>query len=246
VQRLRDALAGDEFVLHYQPVISLQGEPGAMYEALLRLQAGEDETISPATFLPVAEEHGLLAEIDRWVVGRAVRTLAERERAGKPVTLLAKVSQASLGDDALVRHLRALLAEHGVPGERLVLEVSESKVFTHLQATQAFGAGVSALGCRLALEQFGAGLDSFQLLSHLSPHYVKLDRSFTQELTASPDNQKRVRDVAQRARNAGCRTMAERVEDASAMTVLFSAGIDYVEGYFLAPPGPGMNYEFEG
>lgn len=246
VERLRTALAEDGFALHYQPVISLQGVPGAIYEALLRLQSADGEAISPRTFLPLAEEHGLLAEIDRWVVDRAIRTLAERERAGKPVTLMVKVSHASLGDDVLPALLRVRLAEHGVDGARLVLELSEAKVFTHLQATQAFTTAVGELGVRVALEQFGVGLDSFQLLSHLTPAFVKLDRSFTADLSTTPENQKRVQAIGQRARDAGILSVGEQVQDAGSMTVLFTAGIDYVQGEFLASPGPAMTFDFDG
>ena len=82
-------------------------------------------------------------------------------------------------------------------------------------------------------------------LSHLSPAYIKLDRSFTLDLGTNVENQKRIQDIARRARDTGIRSIAERVQDAGSMTVLFSAGIDYVQGHFLAAPGPGMNYEFD-
>lgn len=244
-ERLRAALARDEFTLHYQPVISLQGEPGAMYEASIQLPSGNGDTVEPATFLPLAEEHGLMPEIDQWVVRRAIRELGTRERAGQPTTLMVRISQASLGDATLVSWIKAGLAEHGVPGERLVLLVSEAKVFTHLQATQALGAAAESLGCRLGLEDFGAGLDSFQLLSHLSPRFVRLDSSFTLDLPRNPDNQKRLQDIAGRCSAADIRSVARDVQDAGSMAILFSAGIDYVQGEFLAPSGPAMDYEFE-
>jgi EAL domain-containing protein (putative c-di-GMP-specific phosphodiesterase class I) len=250
VERLRNALANDDFVLHYQPVISLRGEPGARYEARIRLQsgdlrAGENQTIAPGAFLPLAEEHGLMAQIDRWVVARAIRELGLRERIGNPVTLMVKVSQASLGDDALIGAIRDALAAQRVPGERLVLLLSEAKVFTQLHAAQAFSTAVEALGCRTGLEEFGAGLDSSQLLAHLGPAFVKLDRSFSIDLPRNADNQRRIRELAQRSQAAGIRTVAEEVQDAASMSILFGAGIDYVQGTFLAPLGPAMDYDFE-
>ncbi|QCU72598.1 EAL domain-containing protein [Luteimonas yindakuii] len=245
VERLRDALDRDSFVLHYQPVINLQGETGAMYETLLRLDAGDGELIPPLTFLHIAEEHGLLWEIDHHVVGQAIARIGERMRAGRPTTLLVKISQASLHDDSLVRYIGEQLTKHEVPGEYLVLELPEAKVFTHLKATRDFAAAIGRYDCRLALEHFGVGLDSFQLLAHLQPHLLKLDRSFTEELTQNPDNQRRVSEIANKARELGIRTIAESVQDASSMSILFSAGIDYVQGMFLAEPGPQMNYDFE-
>jgi diguanylate cyclase (GGDEF)-like protein/PAS domain S-box-containing protein len=241
VMRLRDALDNDRFIFHYQPVISLQGEPGAMYEAYIRLDAGAGETVPPMSFLQIAEEHGLLWEIDRWVVEHAIAVAAEQHRAGQPVTLLVKVTQASLSDDSLARHVGERLAAVGLGGEHLVLQLPEAKVFTHLRAAQEFAAAVARHGCRVGLEQFGAGMDSFQLLSHFDPAFIKLDRSFTEDLPKNADNQQRIREIAGKANGLGIRSIAEFVQDAASMTILFSSGIDYVEGYFLAPAGREMN-----
>jgi EAL domain-containing protein (putative c-di-GMP-specific phosphodiesterase class I) len=245
VTRLRDALDSEGFVLHYQPVISLQGDTGAVYEAFLRLKSDDGELIKPLTFLQIAEEHGLLWEIDRYVVGHTIKVIGERIRAGRPTTLLVKVSQASLADDSLPRYIGEQLLAHGVPGEYLVLELPEAKVFTHLKAAQAFAAAIGRLDCRIALEHFGAGLDSFQLLAHLKPNMLKIDPGFTEELAKSADNQQRVREIAGKARELGIQTMAEFVSDAATMSVLFGTGVDYVSGHFLAPSGPDMGYDFE-
>lgn len=245
ITRLRDALDNEGFVLHYQPVISLQGDTGAVYETFLRLNAGDGELVKPLTFLQIAEEHGLLWEIDRYVLGHTIATIGQRMRAGKPTTLLVKVSQASLDDDTLTRYIGEQLLAHGVPGEYLVLQLPEAKVFTHLKAAQEFAAAIGRLDCRLALEQFGAGLDSFQLLAHLKPNMLKIDRSFVEDLPKNADNQQRIREIASKAREFGIQTVAEFVQDAASMSILFSTGVDYVEGHFLAGAGPEMSYDFE-
>ncbi|WP_166209882.1 EAL domain-containing response regulator [Cognatiluteimonas telluris] len=245
VSRLRDALDHNRFLLYYQPVISLQGEPGATYETYIRLDAGRGEMVPPLSFLQIAEEHGLLWEIDRWVVGHAIDIIGQRARAGQPTTLLVKITQASLADDSLARYVGEQLALHKVSGEYLVLQLPEAKVFTNLRASQEFVAAVAAHKCRVGLEQFGVGLDSFQLLSHFDPSFIKLDRSFMEDLAKNTTNQQRVRDIATKARSLGIRSIAEFVQDAASMSFLFSSGIDYVEGHFLAPAGPEMNYDFE-
>jgi diguanylate cyclase (GGDEF)-like protein len=245
VTRLRDALDNEGFVLHYQPVINLQGDTGAVYETFLRLQGGDGELVRPLTFLQIAEQHGLLWEIDRYVIGHTIAVIGERIAARKPTTLLVKVSQGSLQDGSLPQYIAEQLSAHGVPGEYLVLQLPEAKVFTHLKATQEFAAAISKLDVRLALEQFGVGLDSFQLLSHLKPNMLKIDRSFIEDLPKQEDHQVRIREIAQRARELGIRTIAEFVQDAASMSILFSSGVDYVEGNFLAPAGPVMGYDFE-
>jgi diguanylate cyclase (GGDEF)-like protein/PAS domain S-box-containing protein len=245
VQRLRDALDHGSFVLHFQPVINLQGDNHPVYDTFLRLDGGDGELVSPLAFIQIAEEHGMLEEIDRYVVSRAIELIAQREHAGKPVTLLVKVSQASLQNDALTTMIGEQLAMRGASGEYLALQLQEAKVFTHLHAVQQFAATINGFGCRLGLEQFGAGLDSFQLLTHVQPQLVKIDRSFIEDLPKNNESQQRVREIAQKARDLDILTIAEFVQDAASMSILFSAGVDYVEGHFLATAGPEMNYDFE-
>jgi diguanylate cyclase (GGDEF)-like protein/PAS domain S-box-containing protein len=244
VERIREALANDQFVLHYQPIISLAGAEEENYDVYLRMKGQGGEVIPPLTYLAIAEEHGLLDDIDRWVIKRAVAVIAERQKAGKNTHLFVKVTPASLVEGGLEAFIAEQLAEHGAPGERLVLQIPESKVFTHLKAVQAFQTAVAASGCRVALEQFGTGLNSFQMLSHFDPAILKIDRGFITELGKNAEVQKQVREIVSKAHAAGKQTVAEFVSDAATMSVLFSMGMDFVEGNFLAAPGPLMNYDF--
>jgi diguanylate cyclase (GGDEF)-like protein/PAS domain S-box-containing protein len=244
VERIREALANDQFVLHYQPIISLTGAEEENYDVYLRMKGQGGEVIPPLTYLAIAEEHGLLDDIDRWVIKRAVAVIGERMKAGKHTNLFVKVTPASLVEGGLEAFIGEQLAAHAVPGDRLVLQIPESKVFTHLKAVQAFQAAVAALGCRVALEQFGTGLNSFQMLSHFDPAILKIDRGFITELGKNAELQKQVRDIVGKAHGAGKQTVAEFVSDAATMSVLFSMGMDFVEGNFLAAPGPTMNYDF--
>lgn len=244
VQRIREALANDQFVLHYQPIISLTGAEEENYDVYLRMKGQGGEIIPPLTYLSIAEEHGLLDDIDRWVIKHAVAVIAERMKAGKRTNLFVKVTPASLVEGGLETFIAEQLAAHAVPGDRLVLQIPESKVFTHLKAVQAFQAAVAAQGCRVALEQFGTGLNSFQMLSHFDPAILKIDRGFITEMGKNPEIQKQVRDIVNKAHAAGKQTVAEFVSDAATMSVLFGMGMDFVEGNFLASAGPAMNYDF--
>lgn len=245
VVRLREALDQKRFSLHFQPVINLQGDNHPVYDTFLRLDGGDGELISPGNFLQIAEDHGMLGDIDRYVVERAIELIGQRSHEGKPVTLLVKVSQTSLQDDGLSTFIGEQLALRGASGEYLALQLQEAKVFTHLHAVQQFAAAVNQYGCRIGLEQFGAGLDSFQLLTHVQPQLLKIDRSFIEDLPKNAESQQRVRDIARKARDLAILTIAEFVQDAASMSILFSAGVDYVEGHFLAAAGPEMNYDFE-
>jgi EAL domain-containing protein (putative c-di-GMP-specific phosphodiesterase class I) len=117
-----------------------------------------------------------------------------------------------------------------------VLEMTESKVMTLLRPTQEFVNGWKKLGGRFALEQFGSGLNSFQLLNHVDADYVKIDRSYMAELPRHPENQKKVTEICQQARELKRQTIAEWVEDATSTSLLFACGVDFVQGNFLQPP----------
>ena len=244
VERIQKALTNNDFVLHYQPIISLSGQPGETYEVFVRMKFGNGEIAPPQSFLPIAEEHGLLDDIDRWVVTRAIEVLAERKKANKQTTLFVKVTPASLMTGGMDQLILKKLKEHGVSGERLVLEIPESKVFTNLRAAQELLEAIQPLGCRIALEQFGSGLNSFQLLSHIDPAFLKIDRAFMTDLAKTPENQQKLREITEKGHEVGKLVIAEFVQDAGSMSVLFSVGVDYVEGHFLAAAGPDMNYDF--
>lgn len=243
VELIGSALDGDGFVLHYQPVLSLVGEPMERYDAFLRLD-NNGELVPPAIFLGVAEEHGLLADINRWVVRQAIRVLGERKRAGHTTHLSVRVSPESFNDPQYLATVARELAAQDVAGDQLFLQVPEAKVFTHLRTAQQFLADVSALGCKVGLDQFGSGLDSAQLLSHFKPAFIKLDRSFTADFSQVRDQQAKIEAITERANEDGIVTIAEFVADAPTMSQLFTAGVHFVQGEFVGPVQAQMNFDF--
>ncbi len=235
------ALANNGFVLYYQPVISLHGNEGEYYEVLLRMQGPSGEVL-PAYFFPIAERHGRLPAIDHWVIGRAIEVLAERQNRPVATTLFVKLSADSLQDGDLAKWTGERLQAAGVPGSAIVFEMPESKVVTSLKPARELIGQLRQLGCAFALEQFGSGLNSFQLLKHIDVDYLKIDRSFTRDLPLHDENQLKVREICSQADAAGKHTIAEWVEDAASMTILFSAGVHFVQGNFLREPEKVMAY----
>ena len=122
----------------------------------------------------------------------------------------------------------------------------ESKVVTNLKPARAFVRGLEQLHCGFALEQFGSGLNSFQLLKHIPAHYLKIDRSYMADLPKNKENQERIKSMCDQAHNAGKLTVAEFVEDAASMAILFSCGMNFVQGNFLQEPEQVMTYDFGG
>ncbi|RZA16606.1 MAG: EAL domain-containing protein, partial [Lysobacteraceae bacterium] len=214
------------------------------YEMFLRLHGSDGGPVDASTYLPIAEEHGLLGEIDKWAIAKAIALIGERLRAGKRTSLLLSISQETAFDPAMPDLVGEQLVAAGVPGELLMLALPEAKVFTNLHDAQGFANGLGKYGAKLALEHFGAGLNSLQILQHFEPALLKIDPQFMDDLTKNADSQRKLKEIAQAASSRGIRTIAERVQDAASMTMLFSAGLDYVQGDFLAPPAPDMHYDF--
>ncbi|MBD8873007.1 GGDEF domain-containing phosphodiesterase [Rhodanobacter sp. DHB23] len=232
---LRKALDDKGLMLYHQHTISLQDAEGDYSEILLRMDGPQGEVL-PGFFMPIADKHGLTGAIDRWVLDQAIAALQRREGMGQQTTFFVKFTAASLQDPSLLDWLGERLAQAGLKRGRLVLEMTESKVMTLLRPAQEFLAGWKKLGGRFALEQFGSGLNSFQLLSHIDADYLKIDRSYMADLPKSPDNQKKVTEICQQARELKKQTIAEWVEDATSTSLLFAAGVDFVQGNFLQVP----------
>ncbi|MEW9623891.1 EAL domain-containing response regulator [Rhodanobacter geophilus] len=232
---LRKALEGEGLMLYHQQTISLQDAEGDYSEILLRMNGPQGEVL-PGFFMPIAEKHGLTGAIDRWVLDQTIHALQRRESLGQPTTFFVKLTAASLQDATLLKWLGERLGQAGLKRGRLVLEMTESKVMTLLRPAQEFVSAWKKLGGRFALEQFGSGLNSFQLLNHIDADYLKIDRSYMADLPQHPENQKKVTELCQQAQALKKQTIAEWVEDATSTSLLFSAGVDFVQGNFLQVP----------
>lgn len=246
VQTIRDALDADRLSLVFQPIASLHGDAGEKYETLIRMHDADGTEVPPSRFIPVAEQSNLIAEVDRWVIGRAIAVLADRRGAGHDTVLFVKVSGKSLADDTLLPWISERLKQARLQGDSLVFELSEANAVTHLKNAKAFVAGLRELRCDFCLEHFGNGVNSFQLLKHLPASYLKIDGSLMHNLASSQESQNIVKSITEMAHAKGKTTIAEFVEDANSLAVLWQTGVNYIQGHFLQEPEAAMNYDFEG
>lgn len=243
---IKDALENDRFRLLFQPIVSLQGEGGEKYEVLLRMQDHDGEQILPSQFLALAGQTGQIADIDRWVIRRAVKTLSEHRHQGAEAMFFIKLSAGTLLDETLPGFVRECIGEAGLPGDAIAFEIAEQGASQHLKQAKAFVNTVRELNCRTALEHFGNGPNSFQLLKHLPVDFLKIDGSFIHNLATEQDNQAMVRSILETARSMNKQCIAEFVQDAHSLAVLWQSGIDYIQGNFLQEPSEALNYDFSG
>ena len=239
LERIRAALDEDRFELHAQPIVALADDDGVpAFELLLRMRSDGGELVPPATFLPIAERFDLIGAIDRWVVGRAVALLRREHAAGRPVTLSVNLSGRTMGDADFARWLEELLTDAPVPAQRLIVEITETAAIVNLERARALADMLRRFGCRLALDDFGAGFASFAYLKHLRFDVLKIDGEFVRGLRENPTDRLVVEAVVAIARGLGTPSLAEFVGDDETLAAVRALGVDYAQGFHVGRPVP--------
>jgi diguanylate cyclase (GGDEF)-like protein/PAS domain S-box-containing protein len=237
-ERVRRAVGGGLFELYCQPIVDLATDAICQWELLLRLPGDDEELILPSQFLYTAERSGLILAIDRWVITKAVRLIAEHRDAGRRLRLEINLSGRSVGDGELPAFIERELTANQVDPASLVLEVTEAAAIANMDRARKFAARLGEIGCRFALDDFGAGFGSFYYLKYIPFDYVKIDGEFIRHLPASSTDQLIVDSIVQMSRGLGKRTIAEFVGDQRTIDVLKAHDVDYAQGYHLGRPRP--------
>lgn len=238
---LRRAVEREEFLVYYQPILELEGGRLAGFEALVRWKHPDKGIVSPAVFIPLAEESGLIVDLGRMVLRDSCRQVA-RWRKEFPASLDTWISvnlsvkQFALPD--IVEQVRSVLFESGLPGECLKLEITESVIMDNSTDASQKVLGLKDLGIRLSIDDFGTGYSSLSYLHQFPFDALKIDRSFVMRLGDAPERAAIVRTIIQLAQNLGMETVAEGVETRFQLGGLRSMGCRYGQGFLFGKPVP--------
>jgi diguanylate cyclase (GGDEF)-like protein/PAS domain S-box-containing protein len=235
---IRDGLDEDRFVLQAQPIMNLATGDTGQFELLLRLRDPLGELISPAAFLPAAERYDLIGAIDRWVVTRSIAMLAEENRRGRRLTFEINISGRSAGDPELLALIEHELRTNEVDPAQVIFEITETTAVANIPRAQEFAHRLAALGCRFALDDFGAAFASFYYLKHLPFDYLKIDGEFVRGCVADRTDQLVIKAVVDIARGLGKSTVAEMVGDEETLHLVRDLGVDFVQGFHIGRPAP--------
>lgn len=236
---LREAIANHELALAYQPIVLLHDGTIRGFEALLRWHHPVRGTIPPVTFLPVAEETGLIRPIGRWVLAEACRQIRrwhDEFECEPPLSISVNMSASQLGEADFVDHVRQVLQATGVPAHCLKMELTESTAMVDTERTVALLNDLRALGVQISLDDFGTGYSSLSYLRRLPIDTLKIDRSFVSGLEDNPDNRHILETITMLARTLGMDVVAEGPETAGEVASLADLACEYAQGYYFYKP----------
>ncbi len=232
VKHIKAALMENRFRLVQQPIASLQGGDQSMFDVLLRMLDTNGKEVLPGEFMPAAERNDLLKNIDRWVVGASLSFAAQR----KPTCLFVRLSHDTLKDASFLGWIDNQIRATRSDPNRLCFQAHEDVVATHLERVQKLSIELRGRGFKFAIERFGSGRDPQGLLQSTAIDFVKIDGALVQGLTSNQELQQRVRTLVEQAKARNIETIAERVEDANTMAVLWQLGVQYIQGYLVHAP----------
>ena len=235
---IRDALDEERLVLQAQPIMDLHTGEIHQYEMLLRMRDPLGELIPPAAFLPVAERYDLIGAIDKWVVRKAIEMLGEELARKNRLVFEVNISGASTGDPELLALIERELVANGVEPQQIIFEITETTAVSNIPQAQEFAGQLNALGCRFALDDFGAAFASFYYLKHLPFDYLKIDGEFVRSCVNNQTDQLVIQAVVDIARGLGKKTVAEMVGDQETLDLLRRMGVDHAQGYHVGRPAP--------
>lgn len=235
-KKLRDALDEDRLVLFSQPVVQLKDQKPVHHEILVRIRDGSGNFILPTHFIELGESLGLVQEIDMRVVEKLLQFMAENGQNRKKLRYFVNISRVSFSDQHWIERLIRLLRASRVNPSQLVFEITESAAMAEIDATMTFIKKLRDIGCRFALDNFGAGFSSFYYLKRLEVDYLKIDSRFIRDLVTDEGSRIFVKAVNDVARGLNKQVVAEGVESAEVVKLLLEMGAQFGQGYLFQRP----------
>ena len=243
-EQIRAALKADNFQLLFQPIVALQGAETEQFQALLRLAGSDGKLYTAAEIIPIAQRDDLIGEVDRWVLSRCLLVLAERARQQRTVRLFVNQSIETVADAQHIVWLKQMLETRRLDGDQLVIEFGLADAQAHVHDLAAFAVAARSLGIHIALAAFEASAAAFQLIEQLPASFIKISPRYVDEGLRIPAAREELRQIVVHARAKGRQVIAPRIENAQSAALLWTAGVDYMQGDFVQQAGQDLSFDF--
>jgi EAL domain-containing protein (putative c-di-GMP-specific phosphodiesterase class I) len=244
IKDLRDALSTNQFRVYFQPIVEMQTGRVVKAEALIRWEHPERGLVSPAQFIPLAEEVGLISEIGNWVFKEAARWMARWYEQGYSCTQVSvNKSPLQFTADSKTNDWIAYLEQLGLPAECIVVEITEGLLLNERSEVTEKLLQFRDAGIQVALDDFGTGYSSLSYLKKFDIDFLKIDQSFVRDLATDPNDLALSEAIVVMAHKLGIKVIAEGVETTQQRDMLAAAGCDYAQGYLFDRPMPAEKFE---
>ena len=237
-KRLRDALDEDRLVLFAQPVVRLRDQKAVHHEILVRLRDEGGGYVLPSTFVELAESISLVQELDMQVVEKLLLFMHQHNQIGKKLRYFVNLSRVSISDQQWIKRFMRLLSTSGVDPRQLVFEITETAAMSEIDVTLTFVSRLKEMGCRFALDDFGAGFSSFYYLKRFEVDYLKIDGNFIRDLAVDEGSRLFVRALNDVANGLSKQVVAEWVESPEVLKILIGMGAQFGQGFLFSHPVP--------
>ncbi len=247
LDELRDAVTKGDFVLHYQPQLDLRSGQILAVEALVRWPHPTLGLVPPLKFLPLAEEAGLMWPLTKWVLNEAFSQCAQWRDSQRYLAVSVNVATTDLLEEGFIDHVKSLLSRYDLPGEAIVIEITETTIIKDFLRSQSVILQLRDLGVIVSIDDFGAGFTSLAYLSSLAVGELKLDRAFITALSGEGNGREMelVRATINLGHDMGLRVVAEGIEDVETLDLLGDLGCDLAQGYFISRPTPASRLSLQ-
>ena len=241
---IKDALSKNHIEGFYQPIISVKSKAGERYISSLVITTNDNKKLLKDDYYAAAERTNLTKTLDRWAILHAVKKIAETTKKRRVVEIFVPLSAESIMDPKLSIWLSECITKSKVDASRLVFMINEGEAVNQLKATKTLYKGIKQMNCKFALDEFGTGLNPFQLVKHIKADYIRINKAYVEKLAQSPENQESIREIATQAGEMGIESIAPGVEDASILSLFWTLSVDFVQGDFLQSPDKELGYDF--
>ena len=241
---IKNALNKNRITGMYQPVVSIKAEAGERYFSGLELNEEDGSLIEHKINQVFPDKTGTAKTLDRWMILHSIKKIADTSKKSRVVEFFVPLSVDSVLDSSLAGWVAESLDKSKVSGQRLIFVINEDHAVNHLKAAKALFDGMKKIKCQFALNEFGTGLNPFQLMKHIQADYIRVNTAYMEDLSQNVDNQNSIRELASQAKSMNIRSITPAVDDAAILSVLWSLGVDFVQGNFLQEPQKQLNYDF--
>jgi diguanylate cyclase (GGDEF)-like protein len=243
-QLIREAIDRDGFELLYQPIVAVQGGEESQFQTLLRLRDENGKLRAAAEVIPLAEKADLMVDVDRWVLGSALRTIEQRRQAGKPLRLFVNQAASSLATAGHGEWIAAQLRARGLPGSELILELTLEDIDAHTRDMVGFCEALIPAGVRFCLSHYEHSAIGESVLEMLPVDFVKLAPKYLMALNL-PGTRDDLRLIVENAHRRSLQVIAQRVEDAQSAATLWMSGIDFIQGNLVQQASDDLSFDFQ-